>query len=572
MSGADLSSRLGIRRRENVAPKEVDSSKHSSHEETSTRQTKSEWKVPAFLQWIPTNAKYHKIKPVVRCTIAGWIALVLFVIPRVQQFLGQASFLILIASFLSPPSEPFLAVLEREVLIMFFASLSWSWCCLGITLADLARTYHNPSLSLLNVVHGDYIEAGPTVILGVFIFIGSSFFLFIKAHQGPGPYVFPYISLTTSVLFPFPYYKVGKAVVLPLVFHSAIALVTSILVFPSTISAHFTTCLEGVLSPLVAALELHQSTLTFPPHAPEFAETAALIGKTVGQSEAGLTALAAATRLMPSDLIYGRYAPGDFLAFQDLARRIAGRGNGMGVYFTIIDPTRQRFPVTPAPSVPGTPILSRSPTRQSPRPSRVPSRAMSPERDATDSPGSILRGRRGAASPARSLRSHSHNRQASHLNLHRHIHHNLLHHAFHYRGTTRSENVVGVFESQRYLNLEATRCKESLLTVQGWLGGLRRGRFAYLLKSKATQAKWAKQLAEHEKIRDELDVALRKFRQKERHRVLDMYRPAFDPKDELLAEHELPAHRYLFQAYVYQYHLIQFAGIVIEMVRPRRSD
>ena len=39
---------------------------------------------------------------------------------------AQASFLILIGSFLSPPSDPFVAVLERELLIILFVCLAWA--------------------------------------------------------------------------------------------------------------------------------------------------------------------------------------------------------------------------------------------------------------------------------------------------------------------------------------------------------------------------------------------------------------------------------------------------------------
>jgi len=65
--------------------------------------------------------------------------------------------------------------------------------------------------------------------------------------------------------------------------------------------------------------------------------------------------------------------------------------------------------------------------------------------------------------------------------------------------------------------------------------------------------------------------------------VLEPYRAAFEyvEPEELeeiaendaekekarLAKPEIPPHRYLFNCYVYQYHLIQFASIVREMVR-----
>lgn len=241
------------------------------------------------------------------------------------------------------------------------------------------------------------------------------------------------ISLTTAVLYPFPFYMIGQVVVLPLVFHSVISLVTSIFVFPSSISARFTTSISGVLSPLISTLGQHKDILAMSTHDPAFSEAVELIAKTVAQADNALSPLAAASRLLRSDLIYGRYSPADFVPFQDLTRRAAARANGMGVYFSLVDPTRPRFPATPAVSVPQTPALSRQPSL-----------------DEHDTSKLTLDQARLTPIPP----SPSHSRQNSHINLSKRLHRDLLH--FH-PGMRRHENAVGVFESQRYMNLEATR-------------------------------------------------------------------------------------------------------------------
>jgi hypothetical protein len=48
-------------------------------------------KVPSSLQWIPANCTWSKVKPVIRCAVAAWIATILFVIPRVEIFMGQVN-------------------------------------------------------------------------------------------------------------------------------------------------------------------------------------------------------------------------------------------------------------------------------------------------------------------------------------------------------------------------------------------------------------------------------------------------------------------------------------------------
>ena len=45
--------------------------------------------------WIPQNWTWCKLKPVIRCALAGWISVVLFVIPEVGMTMNSAGFLIL---------------------------------------------------------------------------------------------------------------------------------------------------------------------------------------------------------------------------------------------------------------------------------------------------------------------------------------------------------------------------------------------------------------------------------------------------------------------------------------------
>ena len=132
-----------------------------------------------------------------------------------------------------------------------------SWSCLGIKLADIARSNKDLTASPASIVSGQYIESAvsmhldrflkacgslaefqPTVILAVFLFIGSYFFLYIKSRMPPGPVTFAYLfscmlcmgepfltrspaqrqltdggpdmTLTTAALYPYPYYTVRQ--------------------------------------------------------------------------------------------------------------------------------------------------------------------------------------------------------------------------------------------------------------------------------------------------------------------------------------------------------------------------
>ncbi|KAG2140498.1 uncharacterized protein EDB93DRAFT_1241857 [Suillus bovinus] len=545
------------------------------------------------------NSTWSKWKPVIRSALAAWIAVVVFVIPRTENILGQAAFLIIIASFLSPPSDPFIAVLEREIIVLAFVALGWAWVCLGLLFASLARTQTVPDASLRTIITGEYIEAGPSVILGVFLFIGSVFFLYIKARLGPGPFlpasVFGCIcvgahSLTTAVLFPYPYYKIGQIIILPMAFHSAIALILSILVFPQSVSAHFTTCMQGAVAPLATAISLHRSHLLEDVTSSAFSHKQ--ITDATSKAENTLPMVAAAARLLKADIVYARFAPTDYDELQVIVRKLMVRVHGMGVYYTLIDPTRERFPVTPAVSRPATPVRSGPPSPLPDRRSKEEKRAPSADQE--------LRNRkqfhhhRPLSSRVRSYPVdstsplHGPHRQYKHSHSH-HAHNTLLHSSLLHLALSRvpkhsGETAVGVFESQKYLNLEAIHlshpdstfftaranellsnscqdllsvCEEVLGISGAWIGNARKFRFDFSRGHHEDKAQYIR--------KKELD----EFKTKKRLTVLDPYRPMFDSNDDASSDYEVPPHRFLFHCYVYQYHLLQFSALLQDMERKK---
>ncbi|KAF5346488.1 hypothetical protein D9756_010113 [Leucocoprinus leucothites] len=612
--------------------------------------------LPQSLQWIPRSWTWSNIKPVIRCSIVAWVSTVLFIIPKVEILMGQASFLILIAAFLSPPNDPFVGVLEREFLILLFVAVAWSWVSLGVFLANLARTNTDRTVTFIQAVSGEYIQAAPTVIMAVFVFLGSAFFLYIKARQGPGPYLFPTvfacicidISLTTACLFPFPYYLVGRTIIIPLCFHSALALIGALVIFPSTISHQFTHRLQLFLTPLISSLDDHCKILDTDVRSDEFGSLANSITVAGDSSEGVLISLAASVRLLNNDFSWSRFAPDDFCTFQRLGRRLAGRANGMTVYFTLADPSRDPFPTTPAPSgantplVPGSPVVSRppSPVRGEGRPKlRVqvedgvvpgseiqstidgggvvkvvaPGPGESPLLDGAKTPHStrsrrMFRSRPPSRKPSRSLErmrtggsqtsspiiATSPHHHHSHLHHHGHqLHHSLLHLSLGIRKGG-GEHAVGVFESQRYMNLEATRLhdpygdvytqratellrdcctdllnatKDGLTGVRDWLGTVREDKFHFWMKTAACETRRQNRLDTVQRLRYQVASALEDFRSDKRLKVLEPYRPAFDRSTtEDNPDYVMPPHRYLFHCYVYQFHLMQFSGVVVSML------
>lgn len=350
---------------------------------------------------------------------------------------------------------------------------------MGIFLANLARTnvdYH-PNLDAIQSAR--YVEAGPSVVLAVFIFLGSAFFLYLKARLGPGPYLFATIfacicidiSMTTAVLYPYPFYLIGQVIVIPLAFHCALCIFFSATIFPSTVTAQYTHTLDGVLNPLNDFLVQHRKVLALDPSSDQFQHLVKGVNGTLGKSEGGLGLAGATARLLRQDIVYGRFSPTRIGEFQQSVRRLVTRANGLNLFFTLIEPTREKFPMTPIPSRPVTP---RSGTPASTRPS-TPMAPVTPPNGQRDDVGRLTRRRgdlqkqavdhpRHSRSLARYLHLHlNHHREEDHDH---HLHFSLLSLAHALSPVARvptspsAETAVGVFESQRYLAIEANRLSD----------------------------------------------------------------------------------------------------------------
>ncbi|KAH9905564.1 uncharacterized protein B0H18DRAFT_1132072, partial [Fomitopsis serialis] len=592
-----------------------------------------------------TNFSWPKIKPIVRSFVMAFISVVFMVLSPVEDVTGQASFLFLVAAFLDPPADPFISVLERELLFALCVTVGWAWSCLGIFFAHLARHHTDYNITQTEALSGQYIEAGPTVISAIWVFLGVTFFLFIKAKKGSGPYLIPSvfgavvidISFITDVLFPYPYYTVGRVIVLPLVLHCGLCILASATIFPSTITTQYASALARSLEPLEAALREHRAVLRRPPFGSDFSSTVQKINGLVTKSEGGLGPAAAALRLVKNDVIWGRFAPADIGHMQEFGRRLVVRANGLGIFFTLIDPTRERFPVTPLPSKPNTPVMtpvalrgqslsqpgtpalgSNSPDPRSDPDSVAWGRSPPPSRPGSPTPSAVdtkergrLRHRTGRSktNPSGSLSSlrlsisrhlHLRHRQpdSEEDGQNQRLHFSLLHLAHSlsvpHASAPVGETAVAVFESQRYLALEATRlshpdspeatetfvdllgescedllgaCADTVREARGWVGSVRNGWFE---GRKSAEQRRLDTMARMLEVRYKVDSALNRFRKDFRHKVLDPYRSAFDParvgSPGADATAEPPPHRYLFHCYVYQYHLIQFATVAIEMI------
>lgn len=362
-------------------------------------------------------------------------------------------------------------------------------------------------------------------------------------------------------------------IIIPVVFASASSLLVSLTIFPSTVSSQFSTRLQDVLSPLVETMELHRIVLKTAPSTENFAGMVASITQLTGKSESNLTSLAASARLLSSDLVYSRFSPQDFHSFHNLMRRITARANGLETYYASIDPIREGFPVTPAPSIPTTPCMSvtASPGQsRAPSPSRSHHTRESHDDDYSDGASAISPANHHAPYISSSHHTESHpnlhrrsrGTHSPHVHLPHHLHH-ILHHKLLLLSHPQKEKAVGVFESQRYLNLQATSlydpdakihttqsisllgdryklryesriiqanvifndscgdllssCALSMNTVRDWLGRVGTGSLKFWTPMTRRVAQWEKSITELQRARDDLALVLEQFLQEKRY-------------------------------------------------------
>jgi len=262
--------------------------------------------------------------------------------------------------------------------------------------------------------------------------------------------------------------------------------------------------------------------------------------------------LSSAARLQKLDVIYSRFAPSDYSQLHTLARQLIVKASGMSLYYTLIDPTRERFPITPVPSIPATPPFS------SPAHSRPPSPGHDQpvgSSEKVNEHGSLDGGTKRYSYHRHHSASQAHHHTATHHRKRRHLphRHSTSHHPTHSHSSflhlalsraTRTESAVGVFESLRYLNLEATHmshpdseahvamamqllgtgcqdllqsCEHGLQAACDWLGSVRNNRFNFWVSREDKQRIRMDEIKKYEGLHRGLSFNLDEFTNKKRY-------------------------------------------------------
>ncbi|KAJ3887443.1 hypothetical protein GG344DRAFT_68810 [Lentinula edodes] len=352
-------------------------------------------------------------------------------------------------------------------------------------LANLARTNLDTSVPTQTALfpNGQYVQAAPGAILAIFIFIGTAILLYIR-----------FLTLTTFSVEP------------------SLSLWNFTPLYPPW---HLSSS-----NPVKQSNQV--GCCSFRPLAKSCLDPfdIAAVNADNARNQATLGPLAQAARLLPFEVAYSRYIPRDWRPLQDLARRVAVRANGMLIDFTLVDPTRERFPV------------------QRRDPGHLQERALVLQLEDIASHHTII-------ISVISFIGRIYITVAVFITEPRHRME---------IGTPHMLLVSGVFESQRYLNLEAhalrltNSCKK--LTP----------RFSSNVNPPPYVFTWFADVVSRDEKLEEVLCRLRKFARMDvvtpmpltQWTVLSVQKIQNNWNSEY---NQLTSHRYLFNCYVYQYHL-----------------
>ncbi|GAA6054703.1 hypothetical protein JCM3770_000038, partial [Rhodotorula araucariae] len=324
--------------------------------------------LPGFLMWVKPHLNWKGLRPVIRASLASWCGLVLMLCTPSLLMLGQAAFLVLVVSVISPASQPIAAQLETTFFQFICVAVSWAWACIAIAIAHAARStyaftqsefqayaaqqYMQPGMTAAQlttaiqegVFHGDFIEPGSSAVCAIFLGAGCGFFLWLRGFVGPGPVIFGTIfamillivCLTIAVLFPYPYYSIGLVFFLPFTCQQAIGLACTLLVFPETLAHQFADRLLAVLGPLHQVVKDQPRMLAANPRSADWLEFKSI--QAAANAANGIVALMTASEPnLSREVSFARVSGRDLSGMLQNLRVLVARTSGFAFFHAVVE-------------------------------------------------------------------------------------------------------------------------------------------------------------------------------------------------------------------------------------------
>ncbi|SCZ92065.1 BZ3500_MvSof-1268-A1-R1_Chr5-3g08313 [Microbotryum saponariae] len=324
--------------------------------------------IDPYIGWAKPKMNWKSWRPVLRASIASWAGLTLILATRSQVMLGQAGFLVLIVSVISPAAYPIATMLELTFFQFAIVSTSWAYSAFGLYIAHISRRkyrysqaqfqvavgqqfaaqgvagYDISNRALLEIFHGRYLEPTSSAVCGIFLGVGVGFLLWLRQRLGPGPALFGIIfgiilmiiCFTIAVLFPYYYASVGLVFFLPFTCQEAIQLAASFLILPETLGHQFADRLVTTLTPLQGVIETQKDMLATDPRSLDWLKFKTIKSGVQGAMEA-LALLGASEANLTREVSYGRVSGKDLIKLLKGVRILVARSTGFISFYEIVE-------------------------------------------------------------------------------------------------------------------------------------------------------------------------------------------------------------------------------------------
>ncbi|CDZ98776.1 Predicted membrane protein [Phaffia rhodozyma] len=302
------------------------------------------------LDWIPGVMNWRSLKPLIRCSIAGWIAMLLLIISPTEKILGTASFFTLVIAFLTPPDKSFPQNAELHFFSMLFVAISWAWVCIAAAICSAVRENPIPSSEAVaaDIYAGGYLEAKTSIVCAVFLGFGSGFFCWLKARTAPSPITLPCVlaciqmdvALTLIPLYPYDFYTSGLVFFIPMAIQVGVHLVLSVFLFPQSVSYLYLNQFCATLSPLESSMtsmkSLFESAAVGNASLNEWIELGVPLRADKVKSETvGFGAMSALRGSLGMDVSWGRLGAKDLERLGKSVKDVTLRSGGITFFFDI---------------------------------------------------------------------------------------------------------------------------------------------------------------------------------------------------------------------------------------------
>ncbi|KAI0291950.1 hypothetical protein BC826DRAFT_1020543 [Russula brevipes] len=304
--------------------------------------------------WVINNIRQRKSQKILfRSWLASVAAFILLLPHSSLRTIGNLAYFGMLFSMLLPPGYPVQMYIVFIVQSLLGLLAGWgigsaamkaaltvrSQLVAESTLERAVNSFHgsvNPDqVYKIVVFQGEFLDAGASVIFGIFLAFGAIVFALVRAYT---PYLFLSIFGTIAIdifcaigpLYPFANYKILNSILIAASSYSAIALLCCFFLFPETVNHAYLALISTMLHKVKAMLASQDYLLSPQPgdFTPECPKLKALIEMrapvmTLYQSLLGLTGY------LQGEFSFGRWSGDDVFALTDPLLTVVARINGL---------------------------------------------------------------------------------------------------------------------------------------------------------------------------------------------------------------------------------------------------